>query len=40
MSDIFSGLGGTLDAGELVTVEHSAGRSLSHALYVRWSAGG
>jgi 23S rRNA (cytosine1962-C5)-methyltransferase len=39
MSDLLSGLGGNLDAGELVTVEQSRGRYLSNALYVRWSAG-
>jgi 23S rRNA (cytosine1962-C5)-methyltransferase len=39
LSDIFSGLGGSLAAGELVTAELSGGRCISNALYVRWSAG-
>jgi 23S rRNA (cytosine1962-C5)-methyltransferase len=39
MSDLFSGLGGSLEAGELVTIERSAGRRISNALYVRWKAG-
>jgi 23S rRNA (cytosine1962-C5)-methyltransferase len=39
LGDLLPGLGGVLDAGELVTKEGSGGRSISHALYVRWSAG-
>jgi 23S rRNA (cytosine1962-C5)-methyltransferase len=39
MNELFSGLGGRLDAGELVTVERSRGRCISNALYVRWSNG-
>jgi 23S rRNA (cytosine1962-C5)-methyltransferase len=38
LNGLFSGLGGRLDAGELVTLERSAGRCISNALYVRWSA--
>ncbi len=33
-----SGLGGALDAGELVTIEKSANRWLSQAIFARWSA--
>jgi 23S rRNA (cytosine1962-C5)-methyltransferase len=29
---------GTLESGELVTIEESAGHVLSHAIYTRWSA--
>lgn len=39
MNGLLSGLGGRLDAGELVTLERSGGRCISNALYVRWSAG-
>lgn len=33
-----AGLGGALTAGELVTVEQSAGRWLSQAIFARWTA--
>lgn len=33
------GFGGTLDCGELVTREQSAGRLLSQAVYARWEGG-
>ena len=33
-----SGLGGDLTTGELVTVEQSAGRWLSQAIFARWTA--
>jgi 23S rRNA (cytosine1962-C5)-methyltransferase len=39
LNELLSGLGGSLQAGELVTIERSAGRCISNALYVRWSAG-
>lgn len=38
LSDVLTGLGGTLEGGELVSIEQSQGRILSHALYTRWSA--
>jgi 23S rRNA (cytosine1962-C5)-methyltransferase len=38
LQDTMSGLGGELDAGELVTVEQSAGRCLSQAVYARWNS--
>jgi 23S rRNA (cytosine1962-C5)-methyltransferase len=38
MNELLSGLGGSLQAGELVTLEKSAGRCISNALFVRWSA--
>ncbi len=34
------GLGGALLSGELVTVEQSAGRRLSQAIFARWGAAG
>lgn len=34
---VINHLGGVLNSGELVTVEESQGRILSHALYARWS---
>lgn len=36
--DMLAGLGGVLTLGELATVERSAGRMLSNALFVRWSS--
>lgn len=36
LQEIVSGLGGEMTSGELVTVETSRGRILSHALYTRW----
>jgi len=39
MQEMTAGLGGTLDTGELVLTEHSAGRLLSMAIYTRWSKG-
>ncbi|MFH2103519.1 MAG: class I SAM-dependent methyltransferase [Chloroflexota bacterium] len=38
LNEMMKGLGGTLEAGELVTEEKSAGRSLSQAIYTRWMA--
>jgi len=38
LGDMVKGLGGTLSCGELVTVEKSRGRILSHALFGRWCA--
>jgi len=35
--EMMEGLGGSLECGELVTVEKSAGRLLSQAVYARWS---
>ena len=36
LQEIVSGFGGEITSGELVTVEKSRGRILSHALYTRW----
>jgi len=36
LQEIVSDLGGEITSGELVTVEKSKGRILSHALYARW----
>ncbi len=36
MEDMMHGFGGTIDMGELVTREQSAGRLLSQAVYARW----
>jgi 23S rRNA (cytosine1962-C5)-methyltransferase len=38
LAEMMQGLGGTLECGELVTVEKSAGRVLSQAVYARWMA--
>jgi 23S rRNA (cytosine1962-C5)-methyltransferase len=38
LDDMLQGYGGTLVGGEMVTVERSAGRYLSTALFARWSA--
>jgi 23S rRNA (cytosine1962-C5)-methyltransferase len=38
LAEMVSGLGGQLDAGELVLVERNAGRVLSMAIFARWSA--
>lgn len=38
LQDIVRGLGGEVTCGELVTVEKSRGRVLSHALFARWRA--
>ncbi len=37
MEDMMDGFGGTIDMGELVTREQSAGRLLSQAVYARWN---
>jgi 23S rRNA (cytosine1962-C5)-methyltransferase len=37
MRELTAGLGGEVSAGELVTVEQSAGRILSNAIYARWN---
>lgn len=37
MEILLDGLGGKLELGELVTVEQSAGRKLSHSITARWS---
>ena len=39
LEELLAGLGGSLECGELVTQEKSAGRLLSQAVYARWSAG-
>lgn len=39
VQEMTTGLGGTLDTGELVLTERSAGRLLSMAIYTRWSKG-
>ena len=36
MEDMMDGLGGSIEMGELVTREQSAGRLLSQAVYARW----
>jgi 23S rRNA (cytosine1962-C5)-methyltransferase len=36
MEDMMTGFGGTVEMGELVTREQSAGRLLSQAVYARW----
>jgi 23S rRNA (cytosine1962-C5)-methyltransferase len=38
LADTLQGLGGSLECGELVTQEKSAGRLLSQAVYVRWQS--
>jgi 23S rRNA (cytosine1962-C5)-methyltransferase len=38
LAEMMKGLGGTLECGELVTQEKSAGRLLSQAVYARWSS--
>lgn len=40
LEGVLRGWGGSLDCGELVTREQSAGRLLSQAVYARWEAGG
>jgi 23S rRNA (cytosine1962-C5)-methyltransferase len=39
LADTLQGLGGSLECGELVTLEKSAGRLLSQAVYARWLNG-
>ena len=39
LAEMLQGLGGSLECGELVTQEKSAGRLLSQAVYARWSSG-
>ncbi|HEX2991451.1 MAG TPA: class I SAM-dependent methyltransferase [Anaerolineales bacterium] len=36
LEEVMKGYGGTIDSGELVTREQSAGRLLSQAVYARW----
>ena len=38
MRDTFAGMGGTIESGELVIREKSAGRALSTSLFSRWVA--
>jgi 23S rRNA (cytosine1962-C5)-methyltransferase len=38
VDEMIKGLGGTMECGELVTQEKSAGRLLSQAVYARWSS--
>ena len=38
MRDSFAGMGGTVESGELVIREKSAGRALSTSLFARWVA--
>lgn len=38
MRDSFAGMGGTVESGELVIREQSAGRALSTSLFSRWVA--
>lgn len=37
LAEMMQGTGGRVECGELVTVERSAGRLLSQAVYARWS---
>jgi hypothetical protein len=39
LAEMMHGFSGSLECGELVTKEKSAGRLLSQAVYARWSAG-
>jgi len=39
MEEMMADFKGELSCGELVTVEKSAGRAISHAIYARWSVG-
>jgi 23S rRNA (cytosine1962-C5)-methyltransferase len=39
LAEMMKGYGGNLECGELVTVEKSAGRLLSQAVFARWKAG-
>ena len=36
MRDAFAGMGGTVESGELILRERSAGRALSTSLFSRW----
>ncbi len=38
LAEMMEGFGGSLECGELVTEEKSAGRLLSQAVYARWSS--
>ncbi len=38
MRDVFAGMGGTVESGELVIREKAAGRALSTSLFSRWVA--
>jgi 23S rRNA (cytosine1962-C5)-methyltransferase len=38
MRDVFAGMGGVVESGELVLREQSAGRALSTSLFSRWVA--
>jgi 23S rRNA (cytosine1962-C5)-methyltransferase len=38
LGEMMKGLGGKLECGELVTMEKSAGRVLSQAVYARWES--
>ncbi|TIO38675.1 MAG: class I SAM-dependent rRNA methyltransferase, partial [Mesorhizobium sp.] len=38
MRDAFAGMGGTVESGELIIREKSAGRALSTSLFSRWVA--
>jgi 23S rRNA (cytosine1962-C5)-methyltransferase len=38
LAEMMAGLGGSLECGELVTQDKSAGRLLSQAVYARWQA--
>jgi len=39
LAEMMQGLGGSLECGELVTQEKSAGRLFSQAVYARWQSG-
>jgi hypothetical protein len=39
LAEMMQGFGGSLECGELVTQEKSAGRLLSQAVYARWQSG-
>lgn len=38
IEEMMDGFGGSMAAGELVTVERSAGRAIPHSLSIRWSS--
>ena len=38
LQEMMDDLGGNIECGELVTLEKSAGRVLSQAVYANWSA--
>lgn len=39
LDEMMKGIGGNIEAGELVTIERGAGRLLSNAIFARWRSG-